>query len=103
MSFRFEWLQQLTEVVGFLHLELGIMHQDVAPWNLLVDPGTHKILLFDFDWAVSGKERLVDNRDDLTGVVFTLYQLITTTQASPAGIEIWTWCRASQSGLATGN
>ncbi|OQE42444.1 hypothetical protein PENCOP_c004G03438 [Penicillium coprophilum] len=49
--FRFEWLRQLTQVVDFLNLEYGIMHQDLAPRNLLIEPCTHKVLLFDFDWA----------------------------------------------------
>ncbi|KAI3109472.1 hypothetical protein CBS147333_5457 [Penicillium roqueforti] len=77
VPFRFEWLQQLTRLVDFLNLEPGIMHQDIAPRNLLIDPDTNKILLFDFNWAVSGKERLLDSRDDGTGVVFTLYEIIT--------------------------
>lgn len=77
VPFRFEWIQQLTQLVDFLNLELGIMHQDIAPQNLLIDPDTHKILLFDFDWAACGKKHLLDSRDDVTGVVFTLYELIT--------------------------
>ena len=77
IPFRFEWLEQLPQLVDFLNLELGIMHQDIAPRNLLIDPDTNKILLFDFNWAVSGKERLLDSRDDVTGVVFTLYEIIT--------------------------
>ena len=77
VPFRFEWLQQLTQVVDFLNLELGIMHQDIAPRNLLIDTDTQNIRLFDFDWAACGKERLLDNRDDVTGVVFTIYELIT--------------------------
>ncbi|KAK9847242.1 hypothetical protein MYU51_019697 [Penicillium brevicompactum] len=75
--FRFEWLQQLTQRVDFLNLELGIMHQDIAPRNLLVDPETDKIILFDFDWAANGKEGLLDSREDVSGVVFTLYEIIT--------------------------
>ncbi|CRL27456.1 Tyrosine-protein kinase, active site [Penicillium camemberti] len=75
--FRFEWLQQLTQVVDFLNLELGIMYQDIAPRNLLVDPETDKLLLFDFDWAANGKEYLLDSRDDVSSVVFTLYEIIT--------------------------
>ncbi|KAJ6019703.1 hypothetical protein N7522_001770 [Penicillium canescens] len=75
--FRFEWLQQLTQVVDFLNLELGIMHQDIAPRNLLIDPCTQKIVLFDFDRAASGKRRLYDGRDDVTSVVFTLYEIVT--------------------------
>lgn len=77
IPFRFEWLEQLTQVVDFLNLELGIMHQDIAPRNLLIDPCTRKIILFDFDRAASGKQRLYDGRDDVAGVVFTLYELIT--------------------------
>ncbi|KAJ5353223.1 hypothetical protein N7452_002197 [Penicillium brevicompactum] len=75
--FRFEWLQQLTQLVDYLNFELGIMHQDIAPRNLLVDPETEKIILFDFDWAANGEDYLLDNRDDLSGVVFTLYEIIT--------------------------
>jgi serine/threonine protein kinase len=74
---RFEWLQQLTQVVDFLNLELGIMHQDIAPRNLFIDPDTQKLLLFDFDWVASGEKGLMEGRDDVTAVVFTLYELIT--------------------------
>ena len=75
--FRFEWLKQLTQLVDFLNLELGIMHQDIAPRNLLVDQETDNLLLFDFDFAVKGKEGLLQARDDVSGVVFTLYEIIT--------------------------
>ncbi|KAJ5333668.1 uncharacterized protein N7506_007451 [Penicillium brevicompactum] len=74
--FRFEWLQQLTQLVDDLNLEYGIMHQDIAPRNLLIDE-TDNIILFDFDWAANGKEGLMDNRDDVSGVVFALYEIIT--------------------------
>ena len=79
IPFRFEWLQQLTQVVDFLNLELGIMHQDIAPRNLLIDPRTHKIVLFDFDRAasISEKKHLYRGRDDVAGVAFTLYELVT--------------------------
>ena len=61
VPFRFEWMQQLIQLVDFLNLELGIMHQDIAPRNLLIDPDTHKILLFDFDWAACGKKKKKKN------------------------------------------
>ncbi|TVY89402.1 Casein kinase II subunit alpha' [Lachnellula willkommii] len=77
VPFRFEWLQQLTQVVDFLNLDLGIMHQDIAPRNLLIDPDTHKLVLFDFNFAACGKTGLNHCRDDVSGVVFTLYELIT--------------------------
>lgn len=77
LPFRFKWLQQLTQLVDFLNLDLGIMHQDIAPRNLLFDSETQNILLFDFDWVACGKRNLRDGRDDVTGVVYTLYELIT--------------------------
>ncbi|KAL4810483.1 hypothetical protein BDV18DRAFT_156843 [Aspergillus unguis] len=77
IPFRLEWLHQLTQLVDFLNLELGVMHQDIAPRNLLIDSETDKILLFDFNWAAHGETRLLDGRDDVAGVVFTLYELIT--------------------------
>ncbi|KAI9711552.1 MAG: hypothetical protein M1820_002117 [Bogoriella megaspora] len=77
IPFRLKWLQQLTNLVDFLNLELGIMHQDIAPRNLLIDPETQDLLLFDFNWAVCGSAELLDGRDDVTGAVFTVYELIT--------------------------
>ena len=53
------------------------MHQDIAPQNLLVDPDTQNLLLFDFDWAANGEKNLLQGRDDISGVVFTLYEIIT--------------------------
>jgi serine/threonine protein kinase len=63
--------------VDFLNLELGIMHQDITPRNLLVDPATYKLVLFDFNFAARGKYNLMDGRDDASSVVFSLYELIT--------------------------
>lgn len=77
IPFRFEWMQQLTHLVDFLNGELGIMHQDIALRNLLIDSDTHKVRLLDFDRAAQGNKCLMDGRDDVTGVVFTAYELIT--------------------------
>jgi serine/threonine protein kinase len=74
--FLFEWLQQLTAVVDYLNLELGVVHQDIAPRNLLIDPTTNKILLFDFDRAAPAS-KADPARNDVTGVIFTLYEIIT--------------------------
>ena len=76
-TFCFEWLQQLTSIVDFLNLELGIMHQDIAPRNIFIDSDTQGIRLFDFDWAARGKKGLMDRRDDVIGVIHTLYEIIT--------------------------
>ncbi|KAF2015504.1 hypothetical protein BU24DRAFT_421809 [Aaosphaeria arxii CBS 175.79] len=77
LPLRFEWLKQLTQLVDFLNLDLGIMHQDIAPRNLIIHPETEQILLFDFGWVAHGKKNLLEGRDDVIGVAFTLYELIT--------------------------
>ncbi|KUM58953.1 hypothetical protein ACN42_g8182 [Penicillium freii] len=88
VPFPFEWLQQLTQLVDFLNLDYGIIHQDIAPRNLLIDPSTHKIILFDFDRVAFGEKNLQDGRDDVSSVVFTLYKLI-ANDTSFSGIPHW--------------
>lgn len=76
--FKLEWLRQLIGVVDFLNLDLGIEHQDVAPRNLLVDETTEKILLFDFNFSARiGKGAYSEHRNDVKGVLFTVYEIIT--------------------------
>lgn len=73
-----EWLKQLTAVLDLLNLELGIMHQDFSPRNLLIDPETQQLRLFDFDRAARiGHVGCDSNRNDVTGVIFTLYESVT--------------------------
>ncbi|KAL4910852.1 hypothetical protein BDW74DRAFT_172313 [Aspergillus multicolor] len=40
IPFRLAWLHQLLDVVDYLNLQIGILHQDIAPRNLLIDPDT---------------------------------------------------------------
>jgi len=76
--FQLLWLQQLTAVVDYLNLELGIIHQDIAPRNLVIDPNTNNIQLFDFDRAARVGERdCIPELNDVKGVIFTLYEIIT--------------------------
>jgi serine/threonine protein kinase len=76
--FRLEWLQQLFAVVDYLNLELGILHQDIAPRNLLIDPTTRNLRLCDFDRAARvGSTGCLPGHDDITGVIFTLYEITT--------------------------
>ncbi|KAF5017203.1 hypothetical protein F66182_10892 [Fusarium sp. NRRL 66182] len=82
--FKLEWLQQLIRVVDDLNLEYGIAHQDIAPRNLLIDELTDAIMLFDFNFAAridcpspGDGEEYVKDRDDIKGVVFTTYEIIT--------------------------
>lgn len=87
--FKLKWLRQLMRVVDDLNYKYGIQHQDVAPRNLLVHEATDQIMLIDF--GVSARIGAVDdphddqyrgdgydeNLNDLEGVIFTLYEIIT--------------------------
>jgi serine/threonine protein kinase len=76
--FRKIWLQQLMDVVDDLNLKHGIIHQDIAPRNLLIDPSTDNLMLFDFDWAARvGSREVNPARNDVKGVMFTLYEILT--------------------------
>lgn len=83
--FRLKWLKQLLCAVDDLNLKYGIQHQDIAPRNLLVDEEADKLLLFDFNFAVrigyphqeEDHEQYNEDRDDVKGVLFTMYEIIT--------------------------
>jgi hypothetical protein len=81
--FKLDWLRQLTRVVDDLNLKYGIAHQDVAARNLLVNPETDDLMLFDFNWSgrigvpINGGLGYIKDRDDVKGVIFTLYETIT--------------------------
>lgn len=86
--FKLKHLEQLLEVVDDLNLKFGIVHQDIAPRNLLIDSSSDRLLLFDF--SCSGKlgqkgtpedSWLMSNpgtfKFDLDGVIATVYEIIT--------------------------
>lgn len=83
--FKLKWLRQLLHVIDDLNLKYGIQHQDVAPRNLLVDPETDNLMIFDFNCAVrigyphriDTYARYWDERNDVKGAIFTLYEIIT--------------------------
>ncbi|KAJ4313930.1 hypothetical protein N0V84_009172 [Fusarium piperis] len=84
--FQLRWLQQLIQAVDDLNLRYGISHQDVAPRNLVVDAATDSLMLFDFNFAArinhhsaeKGEGEWYDeNRNDVKGVIFTTYEIIT--------------------------
>ncbi|KAL2135814.1 hypothetical protein VTI74DRAFT_6743 [Chaetomium olivicolor] len=84
--FKLKYLEQLTSVVDYLNLCLGIVHGDISPWNLLIDAETDSIQLFDFNFGSklgwegdeeNGKEFEYDaDRNDVKFVIFILYELI---------------------------
>ena len=83
-AFRFCWLEQITAAVDELNLDYGILHQDIAPRNILICPVTGNVKIFDFDRAAligvqaPDYERMPDQgRNDVDGVIFTIYEALT--------------------------
>jgi hypothetical protein len=66
---------------------LGVVHGDICCWNLLIDPETDNLQVFDFNMAAKlGWEgdpehnhafRYEPDRNDVKLVIFTLYEIIT--------------------------
>ncbi|KAM3532235.1 hypothetical protein NHJ13051_000221 [Beauveria bassiana] len=52
------------------------MHQDIAARNLLIDE-KENLRIFDFDFSIMLHEHYTPERDDMKGVIFTLYEIIT--------------------------
>lgn len=63
-------------------MSLGIAHQDVAPRNILIDESKDTLLLFDFNFSARiGRTGNSEPRNDVKGVVFTMYEVLTSDQA----------------------
>lgn len=87
-QFKLKYLEQLIGVVDDLNLKFGIVHQDIAPRNLLINPTTDILQLFDFSCAgrlgcdgATQDQGLFSNSGnfklDLNGVIATIYEIIT--------------------------
>ncbi|KAG7286564.1 hypothetical protein NEMBOFW57_008875 [Staphylotrichum longicolle] len=74
--FRLQWLRQLLSVVDDLNYTYGMMHQDIAARNLLVDE-TDNLRIFDFNYSIMIEKHYTPERDDTKGVILTLYEIIT--------------------------
>ncbi|CAK7269007.1 hypothetical protein SEPCBS119000_003349 [Sporothrix epigloea] len=74
--FRLAWFQQLLSVVDDLNYRYGIMHQDIAARNLVVDEKDN-LRIFDFNFSSRISVYYDPHRDDMKGVIFTLYEIIT--------------------------
>ncbi|SPJ82325.1 uncharacterized protein FTOL_09730 [Fusarium torulosum] len=76
--FKLKWLLQLITVIDELNLNLGIAHQDVALRNLLINDLTDSLMIFDFNFSARiGDLGFSQARNDVDGVIFTVYELIT--------------------------
>lgn len=81
-AFKLKWLHQLIQVVDDLNFKFGIAHQDVAPRNILIDEVTDSLMLFDFDFSARmGNMGFSEPRNDVKGVVFTMFEIITQDSA----------------------
>ncbi|KAH6631752.1 hypothetical protein F5144DRAFT_602537 [Chaetomium tenue] len=74
--FRLQWFRQLLSVVDDLNYRYGMMHQDIAARNLVVDENDN-LRIFDFNYSIMIEEHYTPDRDDIKGVIFTLYEIIT--------------------------
>lgn len=83
--FKLKHLRQLTSTIDHLNLTLGIAHGDITPYNLLIDPITDDLIIFDFNlasrlgWESDDHRRqsYEPARDDVKFAAFTLYEIIT--------------------------
>lgn len=70
-AFKLRWLRQLMQAVDDLNLKHGVIHQDIAGRNLMIDPDTDSITLIDFNSAArigvarQGGSRDVEGEDQL--------------------------------------
>ncbi|ROV88644.1 hypothetical protein VMCG_10325 [Cytospora schulzeri] len=88
-TFKLKYLKQLLEVIDYLNLKHGIVHGDICPWNLLINPDTDDLQIFDFNMAAKlgwegdtsdegqGAFAFDEHRNDVKCAVFTLYEVIT--------------------------
>jgi hypothetical protein len=71
------------QVADYLNLDLGIVHGDIRAWNLLINPETDTLQIFDFNMASKlgnvdcESFRYERHRNDVKLTVFTLYEIIT--------------------------
>lgn len=83
--FKLKHLSQLTSTIDHLNLTLGIAHGDITPYNLLIDPITDDLIIFDFNlanrlgWESENhrKQSYEPARNDVKFAAFTLYEIIT--------------------------
>ncbi|KUI71357.1 Shaggy-related protein kinase theta [Cytospora mali] len=87
--FKLVYLEQLLHIIDYLNLTLGIVHGDICPWNLLINPDTDNLQIFDFNMAAKlgwegdtsdegqGAFAYDEHRNDVKCAVFTLYEVIT--------------------------
>ncbi|KAL2166424.1 hypothetical protein VTG60DRAFT_2777 [Thermothelomyces hinnuleus] len=74
--FQFRWFRQLLSVVDDLNFRYGVMHQDIAARNLVINEKDN-LRIFDFNYAIMIGKDYIPHRNDIKGVIVTLYEIIT--------------------------
>ncbi|GAB1319794.1 hypothetical protein MFIFM68171_10004 [Madurella fahalii] len=79
--FKLKYFQQLMKAAAGdwrLNLKYGIVHQDVALRNLIIDTATDDLVLIDFGEAARiGAKKERETRNDVKGVILALHEAIT--------------------------
>ncbi|KAK4038609.1 hypothetical protein C8A01DRAFT_47808 [Parachaetomium inaequale] len=103
--FKLKYLRELMALVDELNLTYGILHQDIAARNLVINPATDAVMLsnFSFATAIGHSSRWYPKAEyaynDVTAVVILAYYLVTRdpkyqrydlrrVAVNPAGVEI---------------
>jgi hypothetical protein len=82
--FKLRWLREVIRLIDELNLSFGLVHQNIAPRNIFIDPETDSILLFNFNLTARisqkrGGSHNAENpaRNDVKGVMYFMYSIIT--------------------------
>ncbi|KAL7919935.1 hypothetical protein ACQKWADRAFT_322631 [Trichoderma austrokoningii] len=81
-GFKLKWLKQLIQVVDDLNLRYGIVHDNITPRHLLIDPATDDLLLINFNFSrrIAGPVRLFIfdiSGQEMAHVILAVYSIIT--------------------------
>jgi len=80
---------QMARALAFMH-EKGILHRDLKPQNILVDPSTNKVYLSDFGSA----KRLNGSESNVAYICSRYYrapELIFANLEYDSSIDIWSY------------
>ncbi|KAK4654179.1 hypothetical protein QC762_401740 [Podospora pseudocomata] len=81
-------LDNFNRTIDHLNLKLGIVHRDITTWNLLINPETDDLQIFDFNmgakltWEGDNDHLNTfgydEDRNDVKLAVFAVYEIITS-------------------------
>lgn len=81
LPFKLKWLKQLTEVLDFLHLKMGIVHGSLSIGNLLLDLQTDSLRISGFGHAKEASLKRAQN--ELQQARRLVHELVTKDRPPP--------------------